>query len=249
MVEISLLQQAREAANLTVEQIANQTNIRAAVIRDLENNSVEQCGGIAYARGHLRAIVKLINQKSAKSKNINADEIVAQFEAAQVLDNRRIIEKLDDNNVAEKPKEKKRIKFGTLASVSAAVLSIGFISQIAINNVSGMNENLNSAITQPSKKPAEGKTDTSITLPAGVNLVLSCVHGRSWVGLTNANGESVFNGQISAGEVKAFNDPQMIKVVIGNAGAIALKVNGTDLGVAGADGEVVRLVFGANQKL
>ena len=249
MVEISLLQQAREAANLTVEQIANQTNIRAAVIRDLENNSVEQCGGIAYARGHLRSIVKLINQKSAKSKNINADEIVAQFEAAQVLDNRRIIEKLDENNVAEKPKEKKRIKFGTLASISAAVLSIGFIAQIAINNVSGINENLNSAITQPSKKPTEGKTDTSITLPAGVNLVLSGVGGRSWVGLTNANGESVFDGHIAAGEVMAFNDPQMIKAVIGNAGAVTLKVNGSDLGVAGADGEVVRLDFGTNQSL
>ena len=249
MLEISLLQQAREAANLTVEQIANQTNIRAAVIRDLENNSVEQCGGIAYARGHLRSIVKLINQKSAKSKNINADEIVAQFEAAQVLDNRRIIEKLDENNVAEKPKEKKRIKFGTLASISAAVLSIGFIAQIAINNVSGINENLNSAITQPSKKPTEGKTDTSITLPAGVNLVLSGVGGRSWVGLTNANGESVFDGHIAAGEVMAFNDPQMIKAVIGNAGAVTLKVNGSDLGVAGADGEVVRLDFGTNQSL
>ena len=249
MLEISLLQQAREAANLTVEQIANQTNIRAAVIRDLENNCAEQCGGIAYARGHLRAIVKLINQKSAKSKNINADEIVAQFEAAQVLDNRRIIEKLDENNVAEKPKEKKRIKFGTLASISAAVLSIGFIAQIAINNVSGINENLNSAITQPSKKPTEGKTDTSITLPAGVNLVLSGVGGRSWVGLTNANGESVFDGHIAAGEVMAFNDPQMIKAVIGNAGAVTLKVNGSDLGVAGADGEVVRLDFGTNQSL
>ena len=249
MAEISLLQQSREAANLTVEQIANQTNIRAAVIRDLENNSVEQCGGIAYARGHLRAIVKLINQKSAKSKNINADEIVAQFEAAQVLDNRRIIEKLDENNVAENPKEKKRIKFGTLASISAAVLSIGFIAQIAINNVSGINENLNSAITQPSKKPTEGKTDTSIILPAGVNLVLSGVGGRSWVGLTNANGESVFDGHIAAGEVMAFNDPQMIKAVIGNAGAVTLKVNGSDLGVAGADGEVVRLDFGTNQSL
>ena len=249
MLEISLLQQARQAANLTVEQIANQTNIRAAVIRDLENNSVEQCGGMAYARGHLRAIVKLINQKSAKSKNINADEIVAQFEAAQVLDNRRIIEKLDENNVAEKPKEKKRIKFSTLASISAAVLSIGFIAQIAINNVSGINENLNSAITQPSKKPLEGKTDTSIILPAGVNLVLSGVGGRSWVGLTNANGESVFDGHIGAGEVMVFNDPQMIKAVIGNAGAVTLKVNGSDLGVAGADGEVVRLDFGANQSL
>ena len=249
MLEISLLQQAREAANLTVEQIANQTNIRAAVIRDLENNSAEQSGGIAYARGHLRAIVKLINQKLAKSKNIDADEIVAQFQAAQALDNRRIIDKLDENNVAEKPKEKKRMKFGTLASISAAVLTIGFIAQIAINNVSGMNENLSSTITQSSKKPTEGKTETSITLPAGVNLVISGVGGRSWVGLTNANGESVFNGQIGAGEIMAFNDPQMIKAVIGNAGAVALKVNGADLGVVGANGEVVRLDFGANQSL
>jgi transcriptional regulator with XRE-family HTH domain len=249
MLETSLLQQAREAANLTVEQIANQTNIRAAVIRDLENNSVEQSGGIAYARGHLRAIVKLINQKLAKSKNIDADEIVAQFQAAQALDNRRIIDKLDENNVAEKPKEKKRMKFGTLASISAAVLTIGFIAQIAINNVSGMNENLSSTITQSSKKPTEGKTETSITLPAGVNLVISGVGGRSWVGLTNANGESVFNGQIGVGEVMAFNDPQMIKAVIGNAGAVALKVNGADLGVVGANGEVVRLDFGANQSL
>lgn len=249
MVEISLLQQAREAANLTVEQIANQTNIRAAVIRDLENNSVEQCGGIAYARGHIRAIVKLINQKLAKSKNIDADEIVAQFGAVQTLDNRRIIDKLDENNVAEKPKEKKRMKFGTLATISATVLSIGFIAQIAINNVSGINENLSATITQPSKKLIEEKTETPITLPAGVNLIISGVGGRSWVGLTNANGDSVFNGQIGAGEVMAFNDPQMIKAVIGNAGAVALKVNGSDLGVAGADGEVVRIDFGANQSL
>jgi len=246
MLETSLLQQAREAANLTVEQIANQTNIRAVVVRDLENNSVEQSGGIAYARGHIRSIVKLINQKLAKSKNIDVDEIVAHFQAVQFVDNRHIIDKLDENHLAAKSKEKKRMKFGTLASISAAVLIIGFIAQIAINNVAGINANLSSTITQPSKKPTEGKTETSITLPAGVNLVISGVGGRSWVGLTNANGESVFNGKIGVGEVMAFNDPQMIKAVIGNAGAVALKVNGADLGVVGANGEVVRLDFGAN---
>ncbi len=246
MVQISIIQQAREDAHLTVEQIANQTNIRVAVIKDLENNSVEQSGGLTYARGHLRSIVRLINQELVKSKNINADEIVAQFAAAQVLDNRSIIQKLDENNFAGKPKEKKRMKFGTLASISAAVLSIGFIAQIAINNLSGINENPSLAITKPIKKPSEIKTETSITLPAGVNLVISGV-GRSWVGLTNADGESVFNGHIGAGEVMAFNDPQMIKAVIGNAGAVTLKVNGSDLGVAGANGEVVSRDFGANQ--
>jgi cytoskeletal protein RodZ len=46
----SSLAQARETAGLTVEQISALTNIRIAVIKDLENNSVEICGGIAYAR-------------------------------------------------------------------------------------------------------------------------------------------------------------------------------------------------------
>jgi hypothetical protein len=38
-------------------------------------------------------------------------------------------------------------------------------------------------------------------------------------------------------------------VVIGNAGAVKLNLNGTDLGVPGADGEVVRLDFDENGQL
>jgi cytoskeletal protein RodZ len=41
MSETSSLQQAREAAGLTVEQISSLTNIPSAVIKGLENNSVE----------------------------------------------------------------------------------------------------------------------------------------------------------------------------------------------------------------
>ena len=40
----SSLAQARETAGLTVEQISALTNIRVAVIKDLENNSVDICG-------------------------------------------------------------------------------------------------------------------------------------------------------------------------------------------------------------
>jgi hypothetical protein len=75
------------------------------------------------------------------------------------------------------------------------------------------------------------------------------INGKSWIGLTNANGEQVFNGQISSGQVATFTDPQLIKAVIGNAGAVKLNLNGSDLGVAGAEGEVVRLDFDANGQL
>jgi cytoskeletal protein RodZ len=240
----SSLAQARETAGLTVEQISALTNIRIAVIKDLENNSVEICGGIAYARGHIRTIAKVLNQKTPKSISFDADLIVAEIEAAQSEDGRKIIERLAENNVADKPKEKKRMKFRTLASISAAVLSIGFVAQVAINNVSNIDVDTSQITT--TRKSFQNEAAST---PAGVNLVVTGISGKSWIGLTNANGEQVFNGQISSGQVATFTDPQLIKAVIGNAGAVKLNLNGSDLGVAGAEGEVVRLDFDANGQL
>jgi cytoskeletal protein RodZ len=240
----SSLAQAREAAGLTVEQISALTNIRAAVIKDLEMNSVEICGGIAYARGHIRTITKVLNQKTPKSVSFDADLIVAEIEAAQGEDGRKIIDRLAENNVADKPREKRRIKFRTLASISAAVLSIGFVAQVAISNVSNIDVDTSQITT--TRKSFQNEAAST---PAGVNLVVTGISGKSWIGLTNANGEQVFNGQISSGQVATFNDPQLIKAVIGNAGAVKLNLNGSDLGVAGAEGEVVRLDFDANGQL
>ena len=240
----SSLAQARETAGLTVEQISALTNIRVAVIKDLENNSVDICGGIAYARGHIRTIAKVLNQKTPKSISFDADLIVAEIEAAQSEDGRKIIERLAENNVADKPREKKRIKFRTLASISAAVLSIGFVAQVAINNVSNIDVDTSQITT--TRKSFQNEAAST---PAGVNLVVTGISGKSWIGLTNANGEQVFNGQISSGQVATFTDPQLIKAVIGNAGAVKLNLNGSDLGVAGAEGEVVRLDFDANGQL
>ena len=240
----SSLAQAREAAGLTVEQISALTNIRAAVIKDLEMNSVEICGGIAYARGHIRTITKVLNQKTPKSVSFDADLIVAEIEAAQGEDGRKIIDRLAENNVADKPREKRRIKFRTLASISAAVLSIGFVAQVAIGNVSNIDVDTSQITT--TRKSFQNEAAST---PAGVNLVVTGISGKSWIGLTNANGEQVFNGQISSGQVATFNDPQLIKAVIGNAGAVKLNLNGSDLGVAGAEGEVVRLDFDANGQL
>jgi cytoskeleton protein RodZ len=248
MSEISSLQQARDAAGLSVEQISSLTSIRTSVIKDLESNSVNLSGGIAYARGHIRTIARVLNAKTGKAVNIDADLLVKEMEAGQNLDQRTMMQQLAENNVLEVPRERVRIKFSTLATASISILSIGFVAQIAINNVSVTN-----TVVAPKpvavKAPAVEAKTTTVTVPAGVNLVLTGVSGRSWVGLTNANGEQVFDGQIMAGQIQSFSDPQVLKAVIGNAGAVSIKVNGKDLGVAGSDGQVVRLDFDANKLL
>jgi len=235
MEEKSALKQAIEASGMSIEKISEKTNIRTVVIEDLLNNSVEVCGGIAYARGHIRSIAKVIKA--------DADLLVASIESAQSGDKKLIIDQLAENNVADKKKEKKKLRFGTLASISAAALTIGLVAQIAINNVSAVNESLIAPDSDSTlKQENQEVTNNSI----GVNLVLTAVSGNSWVGLSNANGDQIYNGQIYAGQSQTFSDPQLIKAVIGNAGAIKLEVNGSDLGLAGAEGQVVRLDFGTN---
>ncbi|MEY4678332.1 MAG: hypothetical protein RI992_1047, partial [Actinomycetota bacterium] len=185
MEEKSALKIALEASGMSIEKISDKTNIRIAVIEDLLNNSVEVCGGIAYARGHIRSIAKVIKA--------DADLLVSAIEAAQT-----------ENNVADKKKEKKKMRFGTLASISAAALSIGFVAQIAINNVSAVNDSL---VVSSSENSTSQKSETSAMQASGVNLVLTGVFGNSWVGLSNANGDQIFNGQIYAGQSQTFSDP------------------------------------------
>lgn len=235
MAEKSALTMAREASGMSIEKISEKTNIRAAVIEDLEKNSVEVCGGIAYARGHLRSIAKVIKA--------DADLLVSAIESAQSGDKKLIFDQLAENNVASKSKVKKKLKFRTLASISVITLSLGFVAQIAINNATNLNNSITASI-QKESQIIQSKPE--LVIPDGVTLELTGVNGTSWVGLTNSVGEQIFNGQIFAGQSQTFTDSDLIKAVIGNAGAVKLKVNGSDIGIAGNNGHVLRLDFDLN---
>lgn len=229
MVEKSQLRAAREAAGLTVEQVSKKTNIRAGVIEDLEKNSVEVSGGIAYARGHIRSIAKVIKA--------DGDLLVAEIESAQGGEIRKIVDRFYENNVLDRPKVKKTLKFGSLAAIAAAVLAIGFIITIAINNSSTSTGKVE---INPTNSPA---ASNSTGATSAVNLVFTGVDGKSWIGIVDATGKEIFDGQIKSGETKSFNSASDLKVTIGNAAAIKVTLNGSDLGVPGGYGEVVRYTY------
>ena len=229
MVEKSQLRAAREAAGLTVEQVSQKTNIRIGVIEDLEKNSVEVSGGIAYARGHIRSIAKVIKA--------DGDLLVAEIESAQGGEIRKIVDRFYENNVLDRPKVKKTLKFGSLAAIAAAVLAIGFIITIAINNSSTTSGKVE--ITPSNAPTASNATDAM----SAVNLVFTGVDGKSWIGIIDATGKEIFDGQIKSGETKSFNSATDLKVTIGNAAAVKVTLNGSDLGVPGGYGEVVRYTY------
>jgi cytoskeletal protein RodZ len=235
MKEKSALTIAREAAGMSLEKLSAKTNIRLDVLEDLEDNSVNASGGITYALGHIRSIAKVLKT--------DVDLLISEIGSSQVKDKKLIFERLVENNIVMIPKKNRKLKFQTLASLSAATLTLAFVAQIAINNAANVNNSINLTLKPESQISAPEPVSVA---PKGVTLVLSGITGTSWIGLTNSLGEQIFNGQISEGQIQTFTDSSLIKAVIGNAGAVHLRVNGSDIGLAGGSGEVVRLNFDPN---
>ena len=54
------LAEARSEAGLSVDQVSERTRIRATIVRAIERDDYAMCGGDFYARGHIRAIARVV---------------------------------------------------------------------------------------------------------------------------------------------------------------------------------------------
>jgi hypothetical protein len=76
-----------------------------------------------------------------------------------------------------------------------------------------------------------------------VTVKLVAQGGDSWVTAVDSQGNTLFQDNLQAGAAQTFTDPKKIRLVLGNAGAVHLYVNGKDLGPAGSDGQVVQRTY------
>jgi hypothetical protein len=59
------LAEARSESGLSVDQVSERTRIRATIIRAIERDDYAMCGGDFYARGHIRAIARVVGTDPA----------------------------------------------------------------------------------------------------------------------------------------------------------------------------------------
>ncbi|MBA2640167.1 MAG: helix-turn-helix domain-containing protein [Nocardioidaceae bacterium] len=69
----SQLAGARQRLRLSIDDVADRTRIRPHVIDAIEVDDFSSCGGDVYARGHLRALARVLG--------VDGDPLVAQFDA------------------------------------------------------------------------------------------------------------------------------------------------------------------------
>jgi len=98
--------------------------------------------------------------------------------------------------------------------------------------------------TTPSTQPSPSTSPSDVVAQAdGVTVKLAVTGGASWMRVTNASGKTLFEGTLNKGQTKTFRDKTKVKLLVGNAGAVSLKVNGRDLGAPGSNGQVVKVEF------
>ena len=227
----SALKSARTAAGLSVEELAARTRIRGALIKELENDNFVNCGGDTYARGHIRTIARILE--------IDGAQLLSEFTESFEQEDRPMMDLLVENSAARPPREKKPISWKALSGIAASiVVVVASVQFVVVINKS--NESVKPVALQSTTK---NEAPVVATKTAGVNLILTGVSGVSWVGIFDSSNNQIYSGRISSGKSQVFTDDQSLYVVIGNAGVINVNLNGSDLGVTGAIGEVVRMQF------
>ncbi|QJT04531.1 DUF4115 domain-containing protein [Streptomyces asoensis] len=244
------LMQARIAAGLTVDDVSSATRVRIVIIHAIESDDFAPCGGDVYARGHIRTLARAVH-----------------------LDPAPLIERYDDTHggrpaptpaaplfEAERIRPERRGPNWTAAMVAAIVAVVGFVGFTAFTggDDDGSKEQVadgatpatgkTASPTTKTDKPVDEKPEPSDSAIAAapqdkVTVQVSATDGRSWVAAKDHNGRLLFDGLLKKGDSKTFQDSEKINLVLGDAGAIDLYVNGKKLDDDFRPGAVERLTY------
>jgi cytoskeletal protein RodZ len=252
------LREARESAGFSLEEIAQRTRIRLAVIQDLESEKFDSSGGLAYARGHIRTIAKIVHA--------DLDQLMAAFDEITEVETTPMIELLDANNATSvRSRQSTKLQPRQIMIAASVIAGIAIIipSSIAIShnlsqsNLSRSNVSQKSTATSkvtlkssqqtvaPTLPPVQQPATTAAIPAHSVSIVAS--HGTSWLSVTDASGAQLFSGKLSNGASQSFDPTNGLSMRIGNAGAVSVSVDGKDQGSIGATGEVKSLTFAPAQ--
>ena len=242
----SSITQARKSAGLTIEDLSASTNIRTALLKEIESDNFANCGGETYARGHIRNI--------AMKLGVDPLIYIAAFEDEQMHTDRSMKELLVENSVMRQPEEARKVSWKVLATISVSSLFIAGLAQIIISNTATVEipEPIASITATESATPSPEATEATPTEQAtvstgeGVELVISATRAKSWLFVSDATGRTLFSGQMSRGSSKTFRTEVSLNVKIGNAGGVDLTVNGKKVDSIGVDGEVVSVSYGVD---
>lgn len=254
-----ILRDARLAKGLSLEDISDKTKVRVTLLSYIESDQFEKVGAPTYVKGHINAIARVLNLDSTELLkdfgNIPGDnpldEVVPQkISKTEVkLDKSLNLEKVKLNN--------KEIKTSTgfnwsslMVAALALVMVVGVFSfvtrvndGVSVPPIAESPEIFEEEPVQAAPTRTPNSDEDNLLADANndvVLVVLEAVDGASWVRASNLDDETLYEGTIRRGESQSISDLGDIRILVGNAGALNVTLNGQVFGKIGGNGEVKR---------
>lgn len=237
-----LLFDSREALRASLYQASQDTKIRVDFLNSMENDDFEFVSGSPYVRGMLRSYVRWLG--------LPEDRVLAEFDRLYRVQTEATLAEMINRPSDVGPKARK--PQWLLAAVSAASLLLVF-SLIGLmspsDNPAGPPPETEVVAEAPEAASPPASPDVVVEEPPpppmeGVNVTVTVFGEKAWM-QAHADGAeaALFTGNKFAGEDLTLNADQTLKLLIGDAGAVRLNVNGHDLGPPGTSGQVATLNF------
>jgi cytoskeletal protein RodZ len=217
------LADARRHAGLSVTQVSQQTRIREAIIRGIEQDDFSACGGDFYARGHIRSIAGVVGTDPVP--------LVSEYDAEHgPLGSLRAAEVFEPSTPI-RIRERRRGPSLSMIVIVVLLAIIGFSAyHLVSTRGSGRHVATGSSTTRPTvgptSKPKPSPTASHTAVPSDVVIQVTAVED-CWVLLTkSSDGSQIYMGVVPAGTSMTWTEKEAVSIRLGNPGGIVLTVNG-----------------------
>ena len=222
------LRAARERKGLTVLQAAEKLHVDARLLEALERDDFAALGADVYVRGHLRRYAEAVGESPAQLQ-----ELYAGNAHAARPDLTRIPH-------SEPGKPSARLLPSALLLIIGCALAGALwwlitlpgqkAQPLAVGPPASASGAPRAAPELPAAQSAAGLTPPLSAAGAGgaASAVQLALHfsAASWVEISDADGRRLLHGLIEAGSARTLDGAAPLRVVLGNAPAVALRVNG-----------------------
>jgi cytoskeletal protein RodZ len=262
----AILRQARTDRGLSLAELQARTKVRARFLAALEDERLHDLPPYPFTRGFLHTVALELELDPAPLLARLEAAMAATVEPS--VDGWRRLDGAIRPAVPPSRLRRVALTVGALAAVAVAVLAVFFFRQLrqlsepapAAMPPAAVVPGAPAAAPTPEPLPVEAPGPTPgpaagpISSPEprvspgtaapraeGVAVEVRATE-RSWL-LVVADESTVFEGFVTAGQIRRWEARTAIRIRAGNAGAVALVVDGRTIGPLGLPGEVVDRTF------
>jgi hypothetical protein len=237
-----VLATARSQAGLTITQVSQRTCIRETIIRGIERDDFSACGGDFYARGHIRAIARVVGA--------DGEPLVGEYDSRHGTP-QTAAGPPAPLRLRQRHRPNRSVALLLVVVVLAAVAGLVTYHLVASGPAGGAPAAVRTPMVSVHKTarthPAAANTRAPPAAHHGsreVVISLTAVTEACWADLATPAGATIFAGILGPGTSKTWTERRAVTLQLGNPGAITLTVDGKSRAGLGPQPVTLRLAPG-----